>query len=83
MDEIKIRATRAFYLRGQVVPAGAVVGADPVDAAAAVATGRAVYVNAADREVANAAVRRADELADAAGGKQRPSYWSQSQGWRG
>ncbi len=82
MATIMIRATRAFYLHGLDVPAGVAVQADPVDAAAVVATGRAVYVDPADREVAAAAVRLADQQADTAAGKSRPSYWSRSRGWR-
>ena len=59
-DTIEVLAIRAFYLRGRVIEAGTVASVPASDAAQVVGTGRAEYVNPADRELASAASRAED-----------------------
>lgn len=73
---VSIRCIRPFFLRGDRVEAGAVVRAAPVDAACTVATGRAEYVSALDRDEANDGVRAADLLASPHAGAIRSSFWA-------
>lgn len=75
---ITIRAVRALFLHGQVVPAGSVIEVDPCDAALACATGRAAYVDPEDRARAIEAQRRADELACPEPRGARSPSWSRN-----
>jgi hypothetical protein len=79
-DTITIHAVRAFYMRGEVVPAGAFVEVDPCEAALACATHRAVYVNPGDRAQAIEAQRSADEKACPMPRGARSPAWS-SRNW--
>ncbi len=63
MNTIMIRAVRAFFYQGEVVPAGAVIEVDACDAALCCATHRAAYVTPGDRTQAIEAQRSADERA--------------------
>ena len=53
---IRIRCTRAMLFRGERIEAGAVLELDPLQAAAAIDSGRAEYVDRADIERAAAAI---------------------------
>jgi hypothetical protein len=60
---IEVRAKRSFTIHGRTVDTGQIVRLAPLDAALAVGSTRAEYVDPDDRVIAVAALRKADELA--------------------
>lgn len=73
---VNIRILRPLFLRGQRQEAGQVVQASAIDAAMAVATGRAEFVSADDLSQANAGVREETAQQCKKGGSARKSFWN-------